>query len=343
MPELTAATFKPVCNRSEASGVAAFALPDDGFIQIVPVGHAVSMEGVKQLVDEDALNLLLNSARGPGEMLMDREHESHDPTKRTDALAWLDLSTLTKREDGLYAKPRLTNSGSTEVLGGTLRYVSPEFDAASMQPAGNGRLRPTRLVGASFTNRPAFRQGKPVTNRDHQDIDPPDTKPMKKNLCQLLKLDEAATDEVVMNRLGEMLAKAAAHDTVAAELQTVKNREADDLILQHDAVIPKDKLIRDLLKDLILTNRVGADALIVGFKVAATDASDPAKLRAARTPVFNRGSAEAPTDDEKAKKAANARAATIKNRAQGIIDTAKSAGRTVNWNEAWATAESEQA
>lgn len=336
-----AATFKPVCNRTETTSGAKFTLPDDGMIQIVPVGTATSFEGVKQIVDAAALEAMLRN-RGTGELLMDREHESHDPEKRTDALAWLDLSTLEKRPDGLYAKPRLTNSGERDVLGGTLRFVSPEFDRETMQEVGGGFLRPTQLVGASFTNRPAFRHGRPVTNRDQN----PESRTqhpasMKKELCALLKLDESSADSVVLNRIGEIIAKAADHDKVAAELQTVKNREADDLIAAHEEIIPKDAELRKTLRSLILTNRAGADALITGFK-AASEGKAATTTRAERKPVFNRETAAQPSDDEKAKKAANAKAATVKNRAQAICDQAKAAGRTITWADAWAAAEAEQ-
>lgn len=335
VPRITAAVFKPVCNRANEG--ARFELPSDGYVQIVPLGTATSMEGVRQLVDERAIDLMLAN-RKSGDLLMDREHESHDPAKRTDALAWLDTATLEKRPDGLYARPRLTNSGEVDVLGGTVRFISPEFDASTLEDAGHGLVRPTRLVGASFTNRPAFRQGKAVTNRESESGNQKaDNNTMKENLCTLLKLDASTEDDVVLNRLGEVIAKAGKHDALAAELQTLRNREADAVIAAHDAVIPKEEELRKTLHSLILSNRAGADALIAGFKAAKAESG-----RAERKPLFNRAEAATPSDDAKSIKAANARAAAIKNRAQAIIDGAKAAGRTVTWNDAWATAEAEQ-
>ncbi len=345
MPKLTPAIFQPVCNRSKDA--AAFTLPSDGFIQIVPAGYAIGSgannKPVRQLVDERAMDAILN-ALPQTEMLMDREHESHDPAKRTDALAWADLSTAEKRPDGIYAKPRLTNSGDREVLGGTLRFVSPEFPQDTLEEIEAGLFRPTQLVGLSFTNRPGFRNAKPVTNRETEPD--PKTPTMKKELCLLLKLDEATTDALVLNRISELMTKAASADTLKTELETINNRFADDTITANEAAIPKDETLRKTLKSLLVTNRDGGLAMIKGFTEGHHTATETAEQKAAREaraerkPVFNREGSATPVLDDKKQ---HARAATVKNRATAMCDAAKAAGKPITFAQAFASADAEVA
>lgn len=341
MLKLTPAAFNPVCNRSGDAGM--FALPSDGFIQIVPAGYAVGSgannKPVRQLVDERAMDMILN-ALPQTEMLMDREHESHDPAKRTDALAWADLSTAVKRPDGIYAKPRLTNSGDREVLGGTLRFVSPEFPQDTLEEIEAGLFRPTQLVGLSFTNRPGFRNAKPVTNRETE----PAIKPtMKKEICVLLKLDESIADSVVLNRISELMTQAASAVTLKTELETINNRFADDTITANDAFIPKNEEVRKTLKSLLGTNRDGGLSLINGYKEGqgageTAEQKTEREARIARKPVFNREGATTPVVDDKKQ---HARAATVKNRATAMCDAAKAAGKPITFAQAFASADAE--
>lgn len=326
-----------MCNRAVAG--ASFELPADGFIPLVPKGVAVSLEGVHQLVDEASLQSLLQSARNRGgEILMDVDHESHDPAKSTIAHAWADLSTAVLRDDGLYAKARLTNHGNTSILGGNFRFVSPEFPFDTMEKIGPELYRPKEISGASFTNRPAFRTSKPVTNRGPATTETaPANKPMKKDICKLLKLDENTEDGVVLNRLGEFVTKAAAHDTMKTELETVRNREVDAILQKHDAVIPKDEGVRATLKTLLVSNREGGEKMLEGFAASAkgTQASTPQQQqRAERQTVHNRQGADVPKEED-AK--AGKRAIVVKNRAREI----QNANKGMSWSQAFNQADQE--
>lgn len=340
-----AAVFQPVCNRAaDAQSAHAFALPADGLIRLVPRGEATSFEGVRQVVDERSLTALLNSARAHGgEMLMDEEHWSHDPEKSTQALAWADMSTAVLRDDGLYAKPRITNTGEKRVLGGDLRFVSPEFPRASLEEISPGLFRPMELVGLAFTNRPGFRNAKPITNRAATTATPPTDQPtMKKDICKLLSLDENTTDDVVLNRLKEIHKKAGEHDTVAAELAVIKNREAaevDALLVKHAAVIPADDAVKASVRSLLLSNRAAGEKLIEGFASAkGTQTQTPEqKARAEREALHNRAAASTPPGDEGDNTKAEAKASRIRNRAQAI----QSGTKGMSWNDAFAAAERE--
>lgn len=347
MTKLTPAIFAPVCNRSSDDAAASFSLPADGMIQIVPKGYAVGSnakgEPVRQLVDERALSLILAGLR-PGDMLMDREHESHDPEKRTDALAWADLSTAVQREDGLWAKPRLTNTGNVEVLGGTLRFVSPEFPEATLEVIEPGLFRPTQLSGLSFTNRPGFRNAKPVTNRQPN---PPENQAMKVDICKLLKLDANVEDAVVLNRINEIIVAANKVPDLEKEMGEIRNREADAWMETNKGIMPADEAKRKIVRDLYITNRDGAEAMVAAFQAVAPGQTDEEKkaeaariARGETKPVFNREAASAPAAEAEQKKQV-ARAAAIKNRATALMGEAKTAGRTMTFDAAFAAAEAE--
>lgn len=346
------ATFKPLTNRAADAG-AGFELPADGFVQLVPKGEAPNLLGEKriiQVVDDEALQnmrqrLLQNSG---AEMLIDEDHFSRDQDKSTQAQGWQlhNSDTLVIREDGLYGSPRWSTIGEANLKGGVFRYISPEFDPATVQPLGGNRYRVTGLVGLALTNRPNFKRMKPLTNRDADDgIDNPTQHThMKALLAAHLGITETAlealAEDALKNRLSEIKTKADKASDLETELTTLKNSAADEFITQHDKVIPKDQKVRDHLKQTFLANRETAQVIVDGFTAAkgskADDGlTDEQRARAQKKPLFNRDQAETPSLADN-KKAAE-RAGKVRARAQELCNREKGLG----WSSAWSRAESE--
>ena len=356
-----AVTFKPLTNRSAAKG-GKFELPADGFVMLVPKGEAPNVmdDGSKdgkriiQVVDDEALGLIMNKLlnRSGGEMLIDSDHFSHEPDKGTDANGWLplDKDTLQNRADGLYGDPRWSTTGLDKIEGGVLRYISPEFGTATLQPLGGVRYRVTDLTGLALTNRPGFRSlQKPLTNRDADggiEANANTNTMLKAQLAAFLGITETALDALdettLKNRLSDIKTKADKVPGLESEITTLKNRDADAFIVQHDKVIPKNEAVRKHLKEAFIANRQMAEALVAGYSEQDGEAlTDAQKARAEKKPLFNRESAKGPTADTVLKNREVERAGKIKNRADTICNEWRKAKQPVNYDKAYRMAESE--
>lgn len=355
VPDKTTAQFKPLANRSQAAdGSVTYAMPADGFVQLVPKGRAPNVLGdgtpIMQVVDDAALQAMFNRAVESGmRVLVDDEHFSHDLDKGTDANAWAPFTreTLQLREDGLYGKLDMTPKGLHNVTTGQKLFISPEFPpppSPLIQEISKGVYRPLAVTGFGLTNRPAFRQyAKPLANRDPNTNPQTDTM-LKLLVAELFGITETALDALdeaaLKNRFNTLSADAKRASTSETELKDLKNRDAEAFLKEHDAVIPKGENLRKHLRETFLLNRETAIEMVDGFKAAKKD-EDPTKARGERKPLFNRADAQAPADDDKQADADKKRASAIKNRAQELCNSAKAAGRTLNWSDAWSQAESE--
>lgn len=304
---MQAALHKPLTNRADSSGALRFALPEDGFIQLVPRGSAPNVRGtgekIIQQVDDIALESMLAYLlnRG-GEMLIDFEHFSHDLDKPTDAAAWqpCDAEHLQKREDGLYGKPRWSAEGESAITGGKLRYISPEFppsDSLLVNVAGKV-FRPLAVTGFGLTNRPGFRiDAKPLTNsgRPTAPADNPEVTNMHKALLALaLGLPETEIenlDEATLRQKVEAMKKQLA-DAEAAATEMKKKDEADATAFmnRHKDLPPlKNKAVADHLRVTFLNNRAIAEDIVKGWKAEDDDGMTEAeRARAQKKPLHNR-------------------------------------------------------
>ncbi len=147
-----------------------FALPADGYIQIVPKGEHPHPSGVVQVCDDEALDAMVkefhNNARKPNfpGVLLDYDHMSQDSDKYSNAAGW--LSDLQKRSDGLWAKANWSTSGEQAVRGGEYRFVSPVWNRSECAKLDGNRLRPLKLDTVALTNDPNIgwkRGANPIT------------------------------------------------------------------------------------------------------------------------------------------------------------------------------------
>lgn len=344
------ATFKPLTNRADQAEGPRFALPADGFIQLVPKGAAPNVrdDGARiiQLVDEAALQSMYNRALSQGgEVLIDFEHFSHDAEKATDAAAWQPLSAehLQVRDDGLYGKPRWSEDGEKAVTGGRLRFISPEFpdDDALLQRVDDRTFRPLAVTGFGLTNRPGFkRHSKPLTNSGRPTpADKPNTNMHKTLLALALGLPETELEKLdettLRNRVQALKDKAVKTEQVETELQAIKNREADAFITTHDAVLPKAESVRKHVRETFLSNRELAADLVASYGQPGGSQTAEQRERAERKPLHNRNAQ--PPETDAAKQAAEARrAAVIRNRANEIAAKEK-----IPFGQAWQRATAE--
>jgi hypothetical protein len=147
-----------------------FQFAADGWFQLCAYGdYPHADHGVVQRCDAEAFagimanfNAEAASPNFPGK-LIDFEHGSFDATKpNTEAAGW--IVELQVRPEGLFARPRWSDSGHAALAGGRYRFVSPVWmksDCVEVEPKV---LRPMRLYNAGLTNHANIRGMAPITN-----------------------------------------------------------------------------------------------------------------------------------------------------------------------------------
>lgn len=249
-----------------------FRLPEDGFVQIAPLGEFPHGDGVVQVVDALAIASLVNSFKPGQPMVVDYDHGSLDTDQSSAAAGWVE--ELQARADGLYARIRWSNRGRADVEGGTFRFVSPVWMPDIAPTKDNPRVRPARLVNVALTNSPNIRTLKPLTNRQPlSDGTSPSGTPRNpmKNLTKHLGLPDDADETMILNRIKEL----------EAEKSVLQNRcktfEAE--AVERDLDAHKDVIAnRDEVKAMLLANRDGTLKLLGALKKPAASPQAPVPL-----------------------------------------------------------------
>lgn len=157
--------LRPITNRD-------FKLPDDGWIQVAPLGEHPHPSGIIQVLDKEACEAMVNrfneeakSENFPG-LLLDFDHFSSDTKAPSTAAGWIEK--LENRADGLWAQVRWSTDGEAAIKGGNYRLVSPVWNRSQCEVVGNPddkKFRPQRLDRAALTNDPVLKGMCPVSNR----------------------------------------------------------------------------------------------------------------------------------------------------------------------------------
>lgn len=303
-----------------------FALSPDGLIHLAPFGDHPHKNGLQRF-DRAAGEAILAAynAAGRPELLIDFDHESHDNDKSTEAAGW--IANLELRADGLWAKPRWSDTGEAAVRNGRFRYTSPVW---ACDEAPGGILVPIELIDVALTNKPNLKNLKPISNRKTENNQHSTTATMDK-IKKALGLPETATDEEILAAI-----EALTGDKAALETEVAANREVEALALCDKHGI-SDEAKRTELKTLYLANRDAAKkifSLLPEKPVTAAPAkSVPLTNRAAPKNPENPAGAAADADDAKASR----HAAKLRNRA---LEIQKTCG-VKNYNKAWAMAQAE--
>lgn len=294
----------------------------DGWFQIAPYGVHPHPRG-PQLLDQATAQALVNRWQSDGkqDLLIDFDHESRDPAKRTTAAGWVD--NLEARAGGFYGHSRWSSEGNAALSNGIYRYVSPVWDTVPVPGKGDQVMqRPVRLLDLALTNQPRIR-GIPLSNRDTPSI--PNNPPKGMNtIAQLLGLPETATAEQIGAALQDLQAKlkTAQERVTALEAETGQMKDAQvtaDIAANRDVIADEDSA-----KILLNSNRDAALKLFAKQREKLAKPADPA----ATETLANRD-AKAPTTPASTK--------PLKNRATEQADAVE-ATRLANrcsFDEAW--------
>lgn len=301
-------------------------MPADGWYQIEVSGEHPAGKNRKQVIDAiglasivDRFNQEAAEANFPG-ILVDRDHLSHDLGNSTEALAWARELRVANGE--LEARLDLTDIGDPAVRNKRFKFFSTEYDPEDLEDLGDGRVRPLRLAGLAFTNRPNNRGARPISNRDGTlpGGEQQDTIPTMQPIALKLGLPADADEAAIMQKITDLM----------SELETLKGKEAEGeaevIMNRYGDRIPKEK--RDVVRQRLIANREHTLAML--------DLLADANQGAAAARIFNRETAKQPatmTDDDAAKPK---KAAAIRTRAAEIMSREK-----LPYNQAFARAQAE--
>lgn len=138
-------------------------------VMLSPVGNymgcGVDGNPVEEVIDDVAIgNVVYSWKCCPDELLLDIDHKSmRVPEDRdTTAAGWIyDLVQIKElgKLNGLYGRVKWTSIGRELIESRQYRFISPVFEL-------DGEGRPTRLVNAGLTNRPALSDISPILNSE---------------------------------------------------------------------------------------------------------------------------------------------------------------------------------
>jgi hypothetical protein len=281
----------------------------------------------QQVIDEVALESIVERFAAEkaeaGEnfagLLVDNDHLSHDMENSTEALAW--AQQLEVRDGQLHARLDLTDIGELAIRNKRFKFFSTEYDPEDLEDLGNGRVRPLRLAGLAFTNRPNNRGAKPISNRYGGEQTETETKPTMQPIAEKLGLPADADEAAILKKITDMM----------SELESLKGKaaetEAEVIMNRYGERIPKEK--REDVKAQLIRNR---EDTVVMLELLP----EPAK-KAGEERIFNRTQAKQPeTVSDANKDGEGKKAAAIRNRAATIQ---KEQG--LPWNRAFGLAQAE--
>ena len=297
-------------------------LPKDNWFQIEVSGEHEAGEWPdgrprKQVIDDAALTSILNRFRQEkaeaganfAGILVDKDHLSHDLENDTEAMAW--LQDLRIKDGKLEGKLDPSDIGEAAILNRRYKFFSTEYDPEDLEDLGDGRVRPLRLAGLAFTNRPRKTGGRPILNRTG------DTQPGG---------NPKATNHTTMKSIAEKLGLPADADEAAilakvasimAENTTLKGKEAetaaDTIMNRFGDRVPE--AVRTDWRQQLIANRATTEPLMEKTFPAQPDKKPAERIhnRATTTaPAAVGAEGDGPSAEEKKK------AAGIRNRAASI-------------------------
>lgn len=291
--------------------------PADGWYHIEVTGTHPAGTKRKQKIDAVALESIVNRFTAEkteagdnwAGMLVDADHLSHDLDKSTEALAW--AQELRVKDGELEVRLDLTDLGETAIRNKRYKFFSTEYDPEDLEDLGDGTVRPLRLAGLAFTNRPNNRGARPISNRADSPEEKPKPTPKMKSIAEKLGLSADADEAAILAKIDALLAEntAAKGKQAESDADAVMNRFGDRIA----------EPARKAWRERLIANRADTEKLM--------DDTIPATAAGGQERIHNRGGRDAPdpvadrkaADEEKEK----AKAAGIRNRAQSIVAAEK--------------------
>lgn len=238
----------------------------DGRIHIGAAGEfpcVIAGKKMRQVVTPADLERLVANwkAEGSRDVLLDIDHESLDPAKRTEAAGW--LHDIHVDADGLWARPRYTDIGTEATNSGRYRFTSPVWTTAEL---GGAVLRPEQLRSVALTNRPNIRSLHTVANREVEISEPTNT---MNAIAKALGLAEDATEEDILAAIADLKsAKTANEQEVAANRKATAETIAKNRGVTDPAAVTK-------FVELYVANREAAEGLLAVLPASVPPARKP--------------------------------------------------------------------
>lgn len=330
-----------------------FKLPADGWYQLFPYSEVPAPienpDGkevpVVQVLDAQAADNVVAAVKAEaakpnfGGILVDFDHFSLDTTKESRSAMWIDEAQ--KRDDGVWVKSRVTNSGRAALEGGDYRYISPVLEFPARTYKSGERVRPVGICCAGLTNDPRIKGGVPLSNRHTATpAARSEIQPTMKTVLNKLGLADDASEQSAVSAVTSILNRATKAESDLAALQT---QHATLLDTQIEAVLEKHKTItvknRESWKTRLKADFTGTSQLLADIPVAPETAEGTARItnrKEAKTPV------EIQADKSQKEKEAQ-RAQRIANRASEIQREKSKPGRAYAYSQAFGDAERETA
>jgi hypothetical protein len=303
--------------------------PSDGWYQIEVAGEHPAGKNRRQVIDDIAMTSIVNrfkeekeeAGENFGGMLVDPDHLSHDLSNPTAALSW--LQDMKIHNGQLWGKLDHSDEGEAAIKGKRYKWFSTEYDPEDLQDLGNGRVRPMRLAGLAFTNRPNNRGAKPISNRTGNDPSGQkhnENETTMKSIAEKLGLPADADEAAILNAITKLQSEAKTAKDKAAEV------EADVILNRFGSRVPEAS--KAGWRAQLITNREATEKLMEDTLPAAGAAPER---------IHNREAAKAPAavgggDNAAAEK----KAAAIRNRAAEISRT-----ENIPFNQAFGRAAAE--
>ncbi len=226
---------------------------------VVKGADGKSVRKVQRVTTADLENLVANwKAGGSREVLLDIDHESLDPAKRTEAAAW--VGGLHLDAEGLWGTPRYTEVGNAAITSGRYRYISPVW---TTEEVGADALRPVVLTSAALTNRPNIKTLHSVANSAPLSVQPTTT---MNAIAQALGLAETATEEEILAAI-----RALNSEKEAASGEVAANRKvAAEVIAKNRGITDPASVLKFV--DQYVANREGVEAVLGLLPVATPPA-----------------------------------------------------------------------
>lgn len=211
-----------------------------------PVGGTIPKadKDAVYVYDADAAQKIVESFRSaakrpdfPG-VLVDREHDSLDPKKPSDAMAW--AKDIRQEEDGsIWTKWEFTPKGKELWETKTLINRSPAFYSDKVNAK---EYHPCELVSIGMTNTPHFEKLSTLAAARAAEVSTQERKDKMNEIMKALGLAEGASEADAVAAINALKTKASDAVTAAAASQTKADEaEAKCRKMECDAFLEKHK------------------------------------------------------------------------------------------------------
>lgn len=204
---------------------------------------------IDETIDNDALDAIIAAYTGV-ELLLDVDHKSMRNVEERDTTAagWIYDLTAVKdlgRVSGLYGRVKWTDIGRKLIETRQYRFISPVFEIE------NGK--PTKLINAALTNRPAMDTIAPILNSEPEKDDVEMT---KDEIIDLIKTTiEGMKSETVENGCSDKDDEKTVENTETVEEvkeEVVEDKEEEKV--EEPVEEKEDEEVKEVIKEEVLNS-----------------------------------------------------------------------------------------